>query len=195
MPDHPTPRFFRTPAGFRRWLEKNHASKGEVWVGFWKKDSGKGGLVYPEALDEALCFGWIDGLVRGRDGESYMQRFTPRSPRSTWSAVNLRKVEELKKAGRMAPAGLEALAKRDPKRVNQYSNENRHVVLSPAFTRRFKARKGAWKFFEAQPPGYRRVSAFWVMSARKEETRERRFVRLIDDSARGVRVGAIAGEG
>ena len=189
MSDHPTPRFFRTPAAFRRWLEKHHASAGEVWVGFWKKDSGKGGMVYPQALDEALCFGWIDGLVRGRDADCYMQRFTPRRPRSTWSAVNLRKVEALKAAGRMAPAGLEAVEKRDPKRANLYSNENRHVVLSAAYQKRFKANRAAWKFFEAQPPGYRRLAAFRVMSAKKEETRERRFSQLVAGSQRGERVG------
>ena len=189
MSDHPTPRFFRTAAEFRRWLEKNHARAGEVWVGFWKKDSGKGGMVYPQALEEALCFGWIDGLVRGRDADCYMQRFTPRRPRSIWSAVNLRKVEALKAAGRMAPSGLEALEKRDPKRAGLYSNENRHVILSAAYQKRFKANRPAWKFFEAQPPGYRRLAAFWVMSAKKEETRERRFNQLVAGSQRGERVG------
>ena len=193
MANAPTPQFFRTQAEFRRWLERHHASVTELWIGFWKKTSGKAGLSYDEAVEEALCFGWIDGLVRGRDAESFIQRFTPRGPRSTWSAINLRKVEALRKAGRMAPAGLEAHAKRDPKRANLYSFENRHVVLSPAFTKRFKARKDAWTFFEAQPPGYRRIAAFWVMSAKLEETRERRFAQLVADSQKGERIPSLAG--
>src|SRR5690349_6904361 len=144
MADLPAPKFFRTPAEFRRWLEGHHAKAPELWVGFWKKATGKGGITYEEAVDEALCFGWIDGLVRGRDAESYMQRFTPRKPKSIWSAINLKKIEELTRAGRMAPAGLDAHAKRDPSRANLYSFENRHVVLSPAYAKRFKADKAAW---------------------------------------------------
>ena len=193
MPDAPTPRFFHTPAEFRRWLERHHASETELWVGFYKKDSGKGGMVYAEAVEEALCFGWIDTLVRGRDAESYMQRFTPRKAKSIWSAVNLRKIEELTRAGRMAPAGLKAHAERDPARTGQYSFENRHVVLSPEFTRRFQAKKRAWAFFGKQPPGYRRVASFWVMSAKREETRERRFGKLVEDSGNGMRIAALAG--
>jgi uncharacterized protein YdeI (YjbR/CyaY-like superfamily) len=193
MQSNPAPRFFRTPAEFRRWLERHHAGEPELWIGFYKKDSGKGGMGYAEAVEEALCFGWIDGLVRGRDAESYMQRFTPRKATSTWSAINLRKIEELKRAGRMAPPGLDAHAKRDPSRANLYSFENRHIVMSPAFTKRFKAKKAAWKFFAAQPPGYRRIAAFWVMSAKKEETRERRFGRLVEDSANGLRIASLAG--
>jgi uncharacterized protein YdeI (YjbR/CyaY-like superfamily) len=193
MADAPDPRFFRTPAEFRRWLERHHDSETELWVGFYKKDSGKGGMVYMQAVEEALCFGWIDGRVRGRDAESYMQRFTPRKAKSVWSAVNLRKVEELTRAGRMAPAGVAAHAGRDPTRAGQYSFENRDVVLSPAFTKRFQAKKRAWAFFEKQPPGYRRVAAFWVMSAKREETRERRFDRLVEDSGNGMRIAALAG--
>ncbi len=186
-------KFFRNPADFRRWLERHHASETELWVGFYKKDSGKAGMTYAEAVEEALCFGWIDGLVRGRDTESYMQRFTPRKATSIWSAINLRKVEELKRAGRMAPPGLAAHAGRDPKRTGQYSFENRDVVLSPAFTKRFQAKKRAWAFFEAQPSGYRRIAMFWVMSAKREETRERRFARLVEDSGNGMRIAALAG--
>ena len=193
MAETPAARFFRTQAEFRRWLEQHHAGAMELWIGFWKKGSGKAGLAYEEAVEEALCFGWIDGLVRGRDADSYMQRFTPRKAKSTWSAINLKKVEALERAGRMAPAGIEAHATRDLKRANLYSFENRHVVLSPAFTKRFKAAKDAWKFFEAQPPGYRRIAAFWVMSAKRDETRERRFAQLVADSARGLRVASLSG--
>ena len=193
MQPDPTAKFFRTPAEFRRWLERHHASEPQLWVGFYKKDSGKGGMGYAQAVDEALCFGWIDGLVRGRDAESYMQRFTPRKAKSTWSAVNLKKVEDLTRAGRMAPAGIQAHASRDAKRTGLYSFENRHVELSPAFTKRFRADKAAWKFFEVQPPGYRRIAAFWVMSAKKEETRERRLARLMEDSSAGMRIASLAG--
>jgi uncharacterized protein YdeI (YjbR/CyaY-like superfamily) len=194
MADTPPAKFFRTPAEFRRWLERHHAGETQLWVGFFKKGSGKGGLTYAEAVEEALCHGWIDGLVHGRDAESYMQRFTPRKPKSIWSAVNLKKVEVLTRAGRMAPSGLQAHASRDTKRAGLYSFENRHVVLSTALVTRFQARKRAWKFFEAQPPGYRRIAAFWVMSAKREETRERRFAQLLADSANGVRVPSLSGK-
>ena len=146
-------------------------------------------------MEESLCFGWIDGLKKGWDEHAFMQRFTPRKPRSIWSAVNIRKVEALKKAGRMAQPGLAAFETRDPTRAGLYSFENRPVAFSAAFEKRFRARKAAWKFFEAQPPGYRRVAAFWVMSAKREETRERRLAQLIADSARGLRVASLSGEG
>ena len=187
----PAPRFFASRARFRAWLATNHARKPELWVGFWKAHTGRKSLTYDEAVDESLCFGWIDGLVKGVDGAAYMQRFTPRRPRSIWSAINIRKVEKLRQAGLMAPAGLAAFEERDPKRAGLYSNENRQVQLSKEFVKRFKARRNAWAFFEKQPPGYRRVAAFWVMSAKRAETRDRRLGRLIVDSDRGVRVGAI----
>ncbi len=192
MPDvPPTPRFFASRARFRAWLAANHARKPELWVGFWKAHTGRKTVTYDEAVDESLCFGWIDGLVKGVDGEAYMQRFTPRRPRSIWSAINIRKVERLREAGLMAPAGLAAFEGRDPKRAGLYSTENRHVQLSKEFVKRFQSRRKAWAFFEKQPPGYRRVAAFWVMSAKRPETRERRLAQLIADSDRGVRVGAI----
>ena len=175
-------------------MEKNHGKVTVLWIAFWKAKSGKTGLTYEEAVEESLCYGWIDGLVRRRDERSYQQRFTPRKPRSIWSAINIRKIEALKKAGRMAKPGLDAFEGRDRSKAGVYSFENRHVTLSPEFEKRLRARKVAWKFFEAQPPGYRRLAAFWVMSAKKEETRERRFAQLIDGSERGARLGAITGE-
>jgi uncharacterized protein YdeI (YjbR/CyaY-like superfamily) len=187
------PRFFVSAAQFRKWLEANHAASGELWVGFWKAHTGRKGLTYEEAVEEALCFGWIDGLVRRVDAAAYVQRFTPRRPKSIWSAVNIRKVEALASAGRMAKPGLAAFEGRDPKRAGLYSFENRDMILSPPFEKRLRARKAAWTFFAAQPPGYRRMAAFWVMSAKREETREKRLARLIDDSARGLRVAAISG--
>src|SRR6188474_3930800 len=133
----PKPKFFATQSAFRRWLEGHHASKTELWVGFWKKDSGRKGLTYEEAVDEALCYGWIDGLARSHDERAYKQRFTPRKRTSVWSAINLGKIERLKAAGRMAPPGLEAFEKRDPKRTGLYSFENRDVRLSAAYEKRF----------------------------------------------------------
>jgi uncharacterized protein YdeI (YjbR/CyaY-like superfamily) len=188
------PSFFESGAHFRRWLAANHQEADEVWVGFWKAHTGRGGLTYEEAVEEALCFGWIDGLVKRVDELAYKQRFTPRRPRSIWSAVNIRKVEALRKAGRLARAGLAAFEGRDPSRANLYSGENRQVVLCLAYEKRFRARNAAWRFFETQPAGYRRTAMFWVMSAKREQTRDRRLARLIEDSAKGLRVASIAGD-
>jgi uncharacterized protein YdeI (YjbR/CyaY-like superfamily) len=181
-----TPTFFKTPAGLRRWLEAHHASSTELWVGFYKKDSGRGGVVYQQALDEALCFGWIDGMVRRVDEVSYMQRFTPRKPRSTWSAINIAKATELIAEGRMQPAGLAAFDRRTGDRSVIYSYEQRQsAALSAAERREVKADPAAWAFFEAQPPSYRRTVAWWIQTAKKEDTRKRRLAVLIDCSARG----------
>ena len=186
--------FFESAVHFRRWLEKNHGSLTELWIAFWKAHTGKKGLTYEEAVEESLCFGWIDGLVKRRDEHSYQQRFTPRKATSIWSTINIGKVEALQKAGRMARPGLEAFAKRDHRRSGSYSFENRHITFSPEFEKRFRAKKTAWKFFEAQPPGYRRVAAFWVMSAKKEETRERRLAQLVEISQAAKRLPALSGE-
>jgi uncharacterized protein YdeI (YjbR/CyaY-like superfamily) len=180
--------FFKSAAEFRKWLAKNHAKVPVLWIAFWKAASGRKGLTYNEAVEESLCYGWIDGLKHKRDADSYQLRFTPRKPRSIWSAINLKKMEALAKAGRLAKPGIAVFEARDPSRAGLYSTENRHVVLSPEFEKRFRSKKAAWKFFEAQPPGYRRIMAFWVMSAKQEVTRERRLARLIEDSARNVRL-------
>ena len=185
-----TPTFFRTPADFRSWLDRHHASERELWVGFYKVKSGKKGMVYRGALDEALCYGWIDGLVRRVDEESYAQRFTPRKKDSTWSLVNIRRVKELIANGRMHAAGLAAFEGRNEKKAGLYSFEQSQVRLAPAFARQLKANPAARAFFEAQPPGYRRLATWWVMSAKKDETRARRFVTLLDDSAAGRRIKA-----
>jgi uncharacterized protein YdeI (YjbR/CyaY-like superfamily) len=181
-----TPTFFRTPAALRRWFSAHHATSAELWIGFYKKDSGRGGVVYRQALDEALCFGWIDGMVRRVDEASYMQRFTPRRPRSTWSAVNIAKVNALIAEGRVQPAGLAAFERRTPDRSVVYSYEQRQAaVLSPAERRAVKADPAAWSFFEARPPSYKRTVAWWIQSAKTAETRQRRLALLIDCSARG----------
>src|SRR5262249_49080212 len=141
--------------------------------------------------DEALCFGWIDGVRRNLDEMSYTIRFTPRKPRSIWSLINVKHVERLRKEGRMHAAGLEAFAKRDPKRTGIYAFENRPRELSPEYAKQFARNKAAWEFFQSQPPGYKRTVSFWVMDAKKEETRIRRLEQLIDSSAKGVRIGLL----
>ncbi len=185
-------RHFKDSAAFRRWLERNHDRATEIWVGFYRKSSGRGGLTYKEALDQALCFGWIDGIRKKVDEASYMQRFTPRTARSVWSLVNIRRVGELTTLGLMAPKGIEVFKARDPKRSGIYSFENRPKELTPELERRFRRDRAAWEFFLAQPPGYRRLAIWFVMSAKKEETRLKRLTVLIDDSAHGRRLGTLA---
>jgi uncharacterized protein YdeI (YjbR/CyaY-like superfamily) len=182
------PKFFTTPEQFRQWLEKNHDRAVELLIGFHKKASGKKSITYGEALDEALCFGWIDGVRKSLNETSYVQRFTPRKPRSIWSNINVNHVERLKKAGRMHAAGLEAYARRDPKRTGIYSFENRPRELDPEYEKTFRQNKAAWKFFQEQPPSYKRLLIFRTMSAKKEETRLRRLKQLIEYSERGERM-------
>ena len=182
-----TPRFFRTPSAFRAWLERHHRTRRELIVGFHHVGSGKPSVTYPQARDEALCFGWIDGVRRNYDATSYTVRFTPRKPESTWSRVNLERVRELKAEGRMRPAGLSAHAARDPKKAIQYSFEHAPRPLDAAAVRTFKANRRAWSWFETQAPWFRRTAAWWVMSAKREDTRARRLRMLIDSAARGER--------
>jgi uncharacterized protein YdeI (YjbR/CyaY-like superfamily) len=180
---------FATPADFRAWLEAHHASAAELWVGFHKRGTGLPSITWPESVDEALCFGWIDGVRQSIDDRSYRIRFTPRRSRSIWSAVNLRRVEDLKAAGRMRPTGLAAFEGRDPAKQERYSYERQHTELAPAYLALLKRNRGAWQFFQAQPAHYRRLCANWVMSAKREETRNRRLQTLIEDSAQGLRIG------
>jgi uncharacterized protein YdeI (YjbR/CyaY-like superfamily) len=186
------PLFFSTPADWRRWLAKHHASASELWVGFYKRASGKPSITWPESVDEALCFGWIDGVRKSLDETSYVIRFTPRRPGSIWSVVNVRRVSDLTKTGRMRPAGIRAFGKRTAKKTGVYSFEQRKRARLPAsYVRRFKEHPAAWRFFRGQPPWYQRVMAFWVTSAKQEETRLRRLARLIADSGAGRRVGLL----
>jgi len=182
------PVHFTAVVDFHVWLEKNHAAVSELIVAFPTKTSGRGGLTYPEALDEALCFGWIDGLRRKLDADRFSIRFTPRQPRSTWSLVNIRHVERLAAAGRMHAAGLAAFAARDPKKSGIYSFEQRPQNFPPALEKLFRANKTAWTHWQAQPPGYRRLALWWIVSAKQEATRLRRLATLIADSAQGRRL-------
>jgi uncharacterized protein YdeI (YjbR/CyaY-like superfamily) len=182
------PRFFRTAAAFRRWLAAHHATERELLVGFYKKASGKPGISYQEAVDEALCFGWIDGVKKRVDEERYTHRFTPRKAVSTWSLVNTRRVGDLMALGRMAAAGIAAFERRDPKKTGIYSFENRPTTFDLALARAFKADAAAWTFFRAQPPGYQRLMTFWVMSAKQPETRQRRLAVLVKHSVEGKRI-------
>jgi uncharacterized protein YdeI (YjbR/CyaY-like superfamily) len=178
------PRFFRTPAAFSRWLEKNHDKETELWVGFHRKDSGKPSITWPEAVDEALCWGWIDGVRKRVDETSYTNRFTPRKPTSNWSEINTRRVEALTAQGRMREPGLRAFEARKADRSGVYSFEQRKAPkFDPALEKRFRANRAAWTFFEAQPPGYRRIVTWWVISAKREETRASRLEKLILASA------------
>jgi len=183
--------FFKSADEFRSWLEKNHDQQEELLLGFYKKASGRGGITHREALDEALAFGWIDGVVKTIDDSSYTIRFTPRRPKSIWSLVNIKRVGELKKLGRMRPSGLAAFEGRDLKRARLYSYERQTSKLDEELEERFKANKKAWEFFQAQPPGYQKVISWYVMSAKQEETRFRRLERLIKDSENGRRVGIL----
>ncbi|HEU0051622.1 MAG TPA: YdeI/OmpD-associated family protein [Longimicrobium sp.] len=187
------PVHFASAADFRAWLERHHGDTPELMVGIWKKDSGNGGITYSEALDEALCFGWIDGVRRKVDAERYAQRFTPRRARSAWSEVNIRRATELSEQGRMHPAGAAAFAARDPEKTREISHEARFRPLDEAFERDFRADVAAWTFFQAQAPFYRRNAAGWVMGAKKEETRRRRLDELIAACARGERMPKLVG--
>ena len=154
----------------------------------YKRHAGGKGIGYAEALDEALCFGWIDGVRRRLDDESFSVRLTPRKPKSVWSAVNIRKAAELEAAGLMRPAGRSALAARQERGSLRYSYESKPTAFAPAFARELARHREAREFFRSQPPGYRRTSIFWVMEAKREETRVRRFATLLACSARGVRI-------
>jgi uncharacterized protein YdeI (YjbR/CyaY-like superfamily) len=182
----PDPLFFAKSSEFRAWLEKNHDKASEIWVGFHKKDSGKPSITWPEAVDQALCFGWIDSVRRSVNDTSYANRFTRRKARSTWSAVNIRRAKELISLGGMQPAGIKAFERRSDERSAIYSYEQRQSAkLSGVFEKQFRANKKAWKFFRAQAPWYQRVAAFWVVSAKKDDTRLKRLAKLIEDSENG----------
>jgi uncharacterized protein YdeI (YjbR/CyaY-like superfamily) len=178
--------FFETPATFRAWLEAHYATTQELWVGYYKKGSGQPSITWPESVDEALCFGWIDGLRKSIDDVSYRIRFTPRKPRSTWSAVNVQRVAELTAQGRMHQAGLDVFAQRAEAKTGIYAYEQRQTAgLDAASEQQFQANGAAWAFFQSQPAGYRKTAIWWVVSAKRDETRRKRLATLIDDAAHG----------
>jgi uncharacterized protein YdeI (YjbR/CyaY-like superfamily) len=180
-------KFFKTPANFREWLQKNHGSKKELLVGFYRKGSGKKSITWPESVEQALCFGWIDGIRKSIDEESYSIRFTPRKAGSNWSAVNLDKIKLLKKKKLLQPAGEKIFNERKSSK-NQYSYEKKPVKLNVIYEKRFKENERAWKWFSAMPTYYRKTAIHWVMSAKKEETREKRLNTLIADSEHGRKI-------
>ena len=185
--------FFATPEEFGAWLEEHHESESELLVGFYKKGSGKPSITWPESVEQALRFGWIDGIRRSLGEESYTIRFTPRKPSSNWSKVNVATVERLKAEGSMAPAGLRAYEARREDRTGLYSFERRQAAeLPPDFERRFQASRKAWEWFSSRPPGYRRTATHWVVSAKRDDTRRRRLETLIDCSAEGRKIPLLA---
>ena len=180
------PRFFATPAELRAWFEAHHADAGELLVGYYKRGTGRPSITWPESVDEALCFGWIDGVRRRIDDESYSIRFTPRRARSIWSAVNIRRAGELIERGRMTASGLAAFEARDEARSAVYSYEQRQrAALEPEQEQRFRANATAWEWFQGRTPSWQQAAIYWVTSAKKAETRERRLATLISDAAAG----------
>jgi uncharacterized protein YdeI (YjbR/CyaY-like superfamily) len=181
-------KFFRTPNDFRKWLEQHHATEQELLVGFYKKDSGKPSITWPESVKEALCFGWIDGIRRNVDEESYSIRFTPRKRTSVWSAINIKYAAKLIEQGLMRPTGLAAYEARRENKSGIYSYEQRTATISEPYLSQFKKNKAAFKFFESQPAGYRKQMSWWVVSAKQEETRLKRLEKLIAESTAGRRL-------
>jgi len=184
----PKPIFFASPQEFYDWLEEHHETETEVYVGYYKKATGLPSLTWSEAVDQALCFGWIDGRVNRIDDERHMQRFTPRKPSSNWSKVNVEKVSRLKRAGLMRPAGMVAFDKRSDEKTGIYSFEREGAALPPEYENRLRANSAAAEYFNGRPPWYRRTATHWVVSAKREETRLRRLAQLIEDSAKGLDV-------
>lgn len=180
--------FFRSSEGFRKWLEKNHLKEKELLVGFYKVGTGKPSMTWSESVDQALCFGWIDGIRRTIDEASYSIRFTPRKTTSIWSAINIRKMDELRKAGLMNPAGEKAFSFMSEKRNNVYSHEKAPVPLDPSYLKDFKKNRKAWKFFEAQAPSYKKVMVHWVMAAKQDKTQVSRLEKVIKMSEEGKRI-------
>jgi uncharacterized protein YdeI (YjbR/CyaY-like superfamily) len=183
-----SPVFFACSSDFRKWLEANHQKEAEVLAGYYKVKTGKPSMTWSESVDEALCFGWIDGIRKAFDDESYTIRFTPRNPKSNWSAINIKKVEKMISLGKMTPAGLAAFEKRSEARSAIYSYENRPEKLDSELETRLSANEAAWNFFKAQPPSYQKMIIYWTMSAKQEVTRFSRLDKLIEASAKGKRL-------
>lgn len=184
------PKFFKKPADFRKWLEKNHEKETELYVGFYKTGTGKPSITWPQSVDQALCFGWIDGIRKSIDKESYMIRFTPRKPGSIWSMVNIKKMEQLKAEGLVHPKGQAAYDRRKDEKSAIYSFEQHKdsIKLPPEFEAELKKNKKAWDYFHHSAPSYKRAAIWWVISAKREATRINRLHTLIIDSEAGLRI-------
>jgi uncharacterized protein YdeI (YjbR/CyaY-like superfamily) len=184
-------KFFKSSIEFRKWLEKNHAEAPELWVGFYKIDSNIKSITYQEAVDQALCFGWIDGIKKKVDQISYTHRFTPRKSKSNWSSTNIKRIGELSRLGFMHPSGIKVFNRCDKKKIKQNSYERKTLTLDKSFIQMFKTHVNAWSFFQFQSPSYQKLATFWVMSAKKEETSLRRFNILIEDAKNGRKLAAV----
>jgi len=182
--------FFPNQKAFRAWLQRYHQVEKELLVGYYKVKTDKPSMTWSESVDQALCFGWIDGIRRSIDDERYCIRFTPRKPGSTWSAVNIAKVEALIKSGQMKPAGLALYMKRNKEKTTLYSFENEQKSLPAEMEKDFKKNKEAWEFFTAQPPSYRKTVTFWIVSAKQEKTKVARLEQLIEESKQKRRLFA-----
>ncbi len=177
--------FFKSSKDFRKWLQKKSHSGRELWVGYYKKNSGQPSITWPESVDEALCFGWIDGIRKSLDDLSYTIRFTPRKPNSIWSTINIKRAQKLIDQGLMQPAGLRAFQARRENKSGIYSYEQRSDQLPEPYARRLKSNRAAWVFFQGQSSSYRKAVGWWLVSAKREETRLKRLAQLIEDSAQG----------
>ena len=184
-------KYFKSSSEFRKWLEKNHAEAPELWIGFYKIDSKIKSITFPEAVDQALCFGWIDGIKKKVDQISYTHRFTPRKSNSNWSSTNIKRIGELSRLGLMHPSGIKVFNRRDKKKIKQYSYERKTLTLDKSFIQMFKTHVNAWNFFTSQAPSYQKIATFWVMSAKKEETRLRRLTILIEDSENNRKLAVV----
>lgn len=182
------PIFFASPQEFYKWLDKNHDKETELWVGYWKTHTKKPTMTWSESVDQALCFGWIDGIRKSIDEDSYMMRFTPRKPTSIWSKINIEKVAGLTEKGLMRPAGLAAFEKRKDNKSKVYSFEQDHIAFTKEQEKKFKSNKKAWEFFQSQPPSYRKPATWYVVSAKQDATKEKRLNELISDSENGLRI-------
>src|SRR5258707_13858074 len=181
-------KYFKSTQDFRRWLEKHHAITQELWVGYYKKSSQQPSITWPESVDQALCFGWIDGIRKGVDEISYQIRFTPRRRGSIWSAINIKRAKELVRQKQMRPTGLKAFAARIENKSGIYSYEQRSAELKQPYAKLLKKNKAAWNFFENQSPSYRKMIGWWIISAKREETRMARLAKLISETAKGKRL-------
>jgi uncharacterized protein YdeI (YjbR/CyaY-like superfamily) len=180
--------FFPTQSDLRKWFTRNHKQSDEIWVGYYKKDTGEKSITWQESVDEALCFGWIDGIRKSINEESYKIRFTPRRKGSNWSAVNIKRIKELIKLGLVKPAGLKVFKNRDAKKDEQYSFEQQKVELPKTFEKKIKANSKAWEYFIKLPPYAKRLSTWWVISAKREETKLKRLDILIQCSEEGRKI-------